>query len=183
MRTPRSRAAALAAPLCLLVALTAAQVVDRDDVRIDFDGTTFAIEAAGSTSPGWQPGDVDWHSSTDAWTVDLAHDVLVPGVPLELRVAVRNVSGTPAAVDVAFDDTAPASDGFFDSLHVVVRDEGRVLAAGPAHAVRATLPGDVGPHGADVRVLDVEITSPATGDDRWAGARTGLQVLLEGTSR
>lgn len=46
-----------------------------------------------------------------------------------------------------------------------------------------TLPGAVGPHGSDVRVLDLSLTLPATGDGRWAGARTGVQVLLEGTSR
>lgn len=186
MRTTTRRAAVLALPLCLLVGLTAARVVGTDEVRVDFEGVTFALESAGSSTPGWRPAAADWHASDAAWTLDLATGELVPGGSVDVRVAVRNTSGTDATVVLALGDPDPATSpgtDLFGALEAAVREDGAVLASGPAGAVRVTLPGAVGPHGSDVRVLDLSLTLPATGDGRWAGARTGLQVLLEGTSR
>ncbi|GEL48408.1 hypothetical protein CHO01_35240 [Cellulomonas hominis] len=185
MRTTTRRAAVLALPLCLLVGLTAARVVGTDEVRVDFEGVTFALESAGSGSPGWRPAAADWHASDAAWTLDLASDELAPGGSVDVRVAVRNTSGTDATVVLALADPDPTSPGtdLFGALEAAVREDGALLASGPAGAVRVTLPGAVGPHGSDVRVLDLSLTLPATGDGRWVGARTGVQVLLEGTSR
>ncbi|GEM_PF-1289805 len=182
----RGRSAGLLAlPLCLLVGLTAARVVGTDAVRVDFTGVTFALESAGSTVPGWAPGSDDWRSSGTAWTLDLADDVLVPGTPLVVRVAVRNTSGTDATVVVSLTDPDPAGSGdLFDSLELTVRENGVVLATGPARSLRATLPATLGPRGEDVRVLDLALTLPASGTPAGTqNPRTGVQVRLEGTSR
>jgi hypothetical protein len=185
---PRDRrrvrtAAALALPLCLLVGLTAARVVGSDTVRVDFTGVTFALESAGSTEAGWTPVAADWRSSDAAWTLDLADDVLLPGTPLDLRVAVRNTSGTDATVVVGLTDPDPAGTGdLFDALELTVREDGTVLATGPAASLRVTLPEPVGPRGEDVRVLDLALTLPAPGTGTGM-PRTGVQVVLEGTSR
>lgn len=189
---PRDRrrgrtAAALALPLCLLVGLTAARVVGTDEVRVDFTGVTFALESAGSTATGWTPTAADWRSSDTAWTLELADDVLVPGTPLDVRVAVRNTSGTDATVVVGLDDPDPTGAGdLFDTLELTVRENGTVLATGPARSLQATLPEPVGPRGEDVRVLDLTLVLPASGTPSGTGtvtSRTGVQVRLEGTSR
>lgn len=181
MRPPSLRTAARAVPLCLLVGITTAQVVRSDDVRIDFDGVTFALEVARSDAPDWRPAPADWLPTDRTWTVELTDDTPDPGAPVDIRVAVRNVSGTPATVAVSLADPDPTADDLFDALQVTVSEEGRTLATGSAADLRVTLPEPVGPHGADERVLDVRVDAPD--DDRWAEARTGLEVLLTGTSR
>ncbi|VTR76312.1 hypothetical protein [Cellulomonas hominis] len=181
MRPPSLRTAARALPLCLLVGITAAQVVRTDDVRIEFDGVTFALEVAGSTSPGWEPAPSDWRPTTGTWTLGLADDVLEPGAALDLRVAVRNVSGAPAAVVVSLADPDPAAGDVFGALDVTVSESGRTLASGPASSLRVALPDLVAPDAADERVLDVRVTTPDGAG--WSGARTGVQLVVEGTSR
>lgn len=175
--------ALLGLPLCLLIALTAARVVGTDEVRVDFTGVTFALESAGSTEPGWQPQPTDWRSSDAVWTLDLDGGTVSPDAPLELRVAVRNTSGTDATVVLAVVDPDPSGDDdLFGSLLVTVREGGIVLATGPAASLQATLPGTVGPHGQDVRVLDLTLTALAL-PEAGTTARTGVQVQLQGTSR
>lgn len=180
MRTSHRRAAAFGVPLCLLVAITAAGIVDHDDVQVDFTGVTFALESAAGTTAGWVPTAADWRPSTETWTVDLAEDTLAPGGTFDVRVAVRNVSGTPAAVVLALADPDPQPTDLFDGLTVSLSEAGTPLASGPAGAVRVLLPGTVGPGGTDVRVFDLRLTLPA---EAAPGDRTGVQVLLEGSSR
>jgi hypothetical protein len=181
MRPPSHRTAARAVPLCLLVGITAAQVVRSDDVRIEFDGVTFALEVASSDAPGWRPAAADWLPTDRTWTVDLTDQATDPGAPVDVRVAVRNVSGTPATVALWLADPDPVADDLFDALQVTVSEAGRTLATGSAANLRVSLPEPVGPHGADERVLDVRVDAPD--DDRWTDVRTGLELVLAGTSR
>jgi hypothetical protein len=167
--------------LCLLVGITAAQVVRSDDVRIEFDGTAFALEVARSDAPGWRPAPPDWLPTDRTWTVDLTDEAGPPGAPVDVRVAVRNVSGAPATVVVSLADPDPVAGDLFDALRVTLSEDGRTLATGTAAELRATLPEPVGPHGADERVLDVRVEVPD--DDRWSDVRTGLELVLTGTSR
>jgi hypothetical protein len=186
------RAAAVALPVCLLVALTAAQVVTRDDVVVRFDGVTFALETAATTdgilnraaAADWQPAEDDWRSSAEPWTLALPTEIPAPGEPVRLRVAVRNASGTPAAVVLSVADPDPDGPGdLFGSLHVTLSEGGTVLADGPAATVLAALPGEMAPDRAEVRVVDVALSTPVTGDDRWAAARTAVQLVVAGESR
>lgn len=177
------RRAALAVPLCLLVGLTAAQVVDRQDVVVQFDGVRFALESAGSAEPGWQPSPSDWHASAEVVSVDVPDDTPAPGSPIDLRIAVRNTSGTAASVAVSLVDPDPVHSALFDALQVQISENGTVLAEGSAADVMAVLPGGLAPDRAEERVLDIRIVIPVTGDDRWAGVRTGVQVQIQGTSR
>ncbi|GIG36585.1 hypothetical protein [Cellulomonas pakistanensis] len=182
--SPYRRTAAMAVPLGLLVALTAAQLVHRDDTTVELAGVTFDLEAAGSATPGWVPAEADWHPSTRPVQVEVPDDTPAPGGTVDVRVAVRNASGVPAAAVVALADPDPTGPGdLFDALHVRIAEDGVLLAEGPAPEVLAALPGDLPAERRGHRVLDVTVRTPATGDDRWAGVRTGVQVVVEGTSR
>jgi hypothetical protein len=182
---PYRRTAAVAAPLGLLVALTAAQIVHRSDTAVEFTGVTFALEAAGSATPGWVPAEPDWHPSTEPVLVEVPDDTPVPGGTVDVRVAVRNTAGVPAAAVVTLSDPDPSAGApdLFGALHVQIAEDGVVLAEGPAPEVLAVLPGDLPADRQGHRVLDVRVQTPATGDDRWAGVRTGVQVVVEGTTR
>lgn len=180
MRASLRRAAVLAVPVCLLVAVTAAQVVEREDVRVEFTGVTFALESAAGATADWQPAAADWHPSTAPWDLVLADDTLPPGGTLDVRVAVRNASGTPADVVLDLVDPDPETGDLFAALQVTVAEDGTVLAAGPADTIRVPLAGEVGADRADERVLDLSITLPLNTMPDW---RTGVQVAFEGTSR
>lgn len=176
--------AALALPVCLLIGLTAAQLTHSSDVTVEFDPVTFALESAGSAEPGWQPADGDWQSGDRPVTVDLAEDTPAPGRPVEVRVAVRNTAGVPAEVVLSLVDPDPVPGDLFQALEAeVVEDDGTVIAAGPAAGLRLPLAGELAPDRQEARVLVVRIHLPVTGDDRWAGARTGVQVVFDGMSR
>jgi hypothetical protein len=182
--SPYRRTAALAVPLGLLVALTAAQLVHRDETAVEFAGVTFDLEAAGSSTPGWVPAETDWLPSTQPVQVEVPDHTPAPGGTVDARVAVRNASGVPAAAVVRLSDPDPTGAGdLFDALHVQIAEDGVVLAEGLAPDVLAELAGDLPADRQGHRVLDVRIQTPATGDDRWAGVRTGVQVVIQGTSR
>lgn len=198
------RPAALALPVCLLIGLTAAQVVTRDDVVVELDGVTFALETAAIVDrgvpnravDGWRPAAGDWRSGDEPWTLALPTDTPAPGEPVRFRVAVRNASGAPAGVVLSLaaaddgadpgptaDPTADPAGDLFDHLHVTLSEDGVVLADGPAPTVLAALPGDLAPDRAEVRLVDVAIATPVTGDDRWVDARTRVQLVVTGESR
>lgn len=179
------RTAAFAVPLGLLVALTAAQVAHRSDTAVEFTGVTFALEVAGSSTAGWEPAEPDWQPSTRPVTVELQDHTPVPGGTVDVRVAVRNTAGVPAGAVLTLSDPDPSVAGpdLFDALHAQVLEDEVVLAEGPASEVLAVLPGDLGADRQDHRVLDIRLRTPVTGDDRWAGVRTGVQVQIDGTTR
>lgn len=183
--SPYRRTAAFAVPLGLLVALTAAQVVHRSDTAVEFTGVTFALEAAGSATAGWEPAEQDWHPSSQPVTVEVPDHTPAPGGTVDVRVAVRNTAGVPAGAVVRLSDPDPRTDGpdLFDALHVQIAEDGVLLVEGPAPDVLAVLPGDLAADRQGHRVLDIRVQTPATGDDRWAGVRTGVQVQIEGTTR
>jgi hypothetical protein len=182
--SPYRRTAALAVPLGLLVALTAAQLVHRDETAVELAGVTFDLEAAGSATPGWLPAEADWHPSDLPVQVEVPDHTPAPGGTVDARVAVRNASGVPAAVVVRLADPDPTGAGdLFGALHVQIVEDGVLLAEGRAPDVLAELAGEVPADRQGHRVLDVRIQTPATGDDRWAGVRTGVQVVVQGTSR
>lgn len=173
----------MALPLCLLIGLTGATRVTRDDVRIDLDGVRFALEVAAGTAPDWSPAAGDWHPSTEPVTVDLEDDTPVPGAPVDVRLALRNTSGVPARVALALADPGGGDPALFAALDVEVSEDGVLLASGHPADVLVDLPGDVAADRAEVRVLDLRLRTPVSGDDRWAGSRTGVQVVVQGTSR
>ncbi|WP_147463562.1 hypothetical protein [Cellulomonas triticagri] len=180
-RSARARAAAVL-PLCLLVAGTAASTVQREQVVVDMTGVVFALEVAGSAEPGWRPTEVDWRSGGEPLEVDV--DDPVPASQVDLRVAVRNTAGTAAGVVLSLRDPDPTGpEDLFEALHVEVSEDGVLLGEGTASAVAVPLPGDLAAARVEERVVDLTIHLPITGDRRWADARTGLQVVVDGTSR
>lgn len=182
--SPYRRTAALAVPLSLLVTVTGAQPVHRDETAVEFAGVTFDLEVAGSSAPGWVPVEADWHPSDRPVEVQVADHTPAAGGVIDVRVAVRSAAAVPATAVVVLSDPDPTGAGdLFEALHVRIAEGGVLLAEGPAPAVLAELAGEVPADRQGHRVLDLRIQTPATGDDRWAGVRTGVQVLVQGTSR
>ncbi len=177
---PRVRALGL--PLVLLVTLSAAQIVHRDETVVELDGVTFALEVTASAEPGWTPTEADWLPSTEPVLVELPEH-LPPGGEVEVRVAVRNTADVPAGIVVMMVDPDPQDADLFEVLEIELREDGDLLASAPAPELLLEVPGHVPAAREDHRVIDVLVRTPVSGDDRWAGARTGLLVLVEGATR
>lgn len=181
MRSRRYAAAAL--PVCMIIGLTAAQLVQRHDVEVDMRGVAFSLESAGSTQPGWVPQEHDWHSSDDLVVLEMLDDTPAVGVPITLRVAVRNSAGVPADVVASFTDGGAGDRDFFEALQVEVTEGGVTLGEGSAAELRVALPGPVLADRAEPRVLDISVTTPISGDSRWVDSRTDLHLQLDGMTR
>ena len=167
------------------IAVTAASTVNWTDVTVALDGTdnTFDLQVAGSDLPGWAPTAAEWQQGRpDPVVVALPATVLEPGSSVQARVAVRNNSPRLAgAISVHLVDPA-SPNALFPELRFTISEGGHVYAAAvpPAGAAHTPLTGATAP-GAD-RVLDVEVTLPASAPASVNGSTTPIQLMFTGAS-
>ncbi len=202
MTPPRPGSARLALSLGAVVAtaglVTAAAITDSRDIDVVLDGdrNRFDLVVAASAEPGWQPGPAEWEQGRPrAVSIPVGPDggLLGPGGTTHYSIAVRNDSPLLAGlVDLEVSDpvdrrgqTDPQTGRLvelFDQLRIVVRDGSTELidrAPGTAPMVASLAqPLEQG----EQRVLEVELSLPASLDDRWQGATTDLVFQFSGVN-
>lgn len=200
-RRPAIARPVLAAGVLLAVGalLTAASVTERHDLEVVFDGSSnvFDLQVAANADSSWTPRSADWTQGHDApaqFVIDSdTAQGFAPGDIVGFRIAVKNASPTVAgAMTLAIDDPNPlgsaltSAGGFqelFDQLRFTVTDGGTTVIDGVSgsdlNRLRHTWAG-VAP--GDSRVLDVRVELPASTDNRWAAAATGIRFSWTGES-
>lgn len=178
---------AVGLPLLLLVALTAARVVDARSVLVTVDPVTFELLVQGSDDPAWQPSPDAWASGEVPVVVDLGDggpSSLLPGESLRVRLAVLNASGAGADVVLSTYDPDPGgtTPDLYDGLRSSLLVDGEVVAvAEPGDDLVAPLGAPLG-SGAQ-QVVELVLELPAEGSGSYAGAASGFGISVRGESR